>query len=189
MQGIKSRKFDSSNRLDCLESILYDWFMRLRELVRGLAIQSGRDDAELRKLIQERGKVYPAYLRYRELEEIISQKNERLSITSSLMLNAPVLKTKEGDAFAAFKRSRIVEEESESLLPEFKELSDFPLWKVIREIVRQTPEMQIISLEHTLKTFGVLVSRAAIESALETHKDEFNITRQGRKKFVALKGA
>lgn len=162
--------------------------MRLRELVRGLGIQSGRDDAELRKMIQERDRLYPAYLRYRELEEIISQKNERLSITFSLMLNAPILKAKEGDAFA-FKRSRIVEEESEALLPGFKELSDFPLWKVIREIVRQTPEMQIISLEHTLKTFGVTVSRAAIESALETHKDEFNITWQGRKKFVALKGA
>ncbi len=178
---------DSRESLDNLESVLYDFLVRLRDVIRGLGIQAGRDEADLRKMTQEREKLYSNYLRFRELEEGIGQKSERLSLLCALMLNAPQT-VKEGNAFD-LKRSHRVDEDSESPLVDLKAVSDFPLWRIIREIVRQTPEMQVISLEHTLKALSINVSRAAIESALETHNNVFDITWQGRKKFVALKGA
>jgi hypothetical protein len=64
-----------------------------------------------------------------------------------------------------------------------------PLWKLIREIVRQVPEIQVIDLENSLKQLRINPSRAAIESALETHRKEFRIVKRGREKFVSLKGA
>jgi len=61
------------------------------------------------------------------------------------------------------------------------------LWMAMREIVRQVPQIQVVELELLLRRLNRKVSRAAIESALETHKDVFHISRKGRQKFVALK--
>jgi hypothetical protein len=69
------------------------------------------------------------------------------------------------------------------------ELSKISLWRIIREIVRQTAEIRIFELEEHLKAFGVKTSRPAIESALATHSKEFKTTKRGREKFVSLRGA
>jgi hypothetical protein len=57
----------------------------------------------------------------------------------------------------------------------------------MREIVRQVPQIQVVELDILLRRLNWKVSRAAIESALETHKEAFRIIRKGRQKFVALK--
>jgi hypothetical protein len=61
------------------------------------------------------------------------------------------------------------------------------LWIAMREIVRQLPQIQVVELEMLLRRLNWKVSRAAIESALETHKDAFRVIRKRRQKFVALK--
>jgi hypothetical protein len=83
-------------------------------------------------------------------------------------------------------------EDEESIIPipaalEHLDVSRFALWKVIREIARQTSGIRIVELERALKAFGIESSRQAIESAIATHKKEFRITRQGREKYVALR--
>ena len=62
-----------------------------------------------------------------------------------------------------------------------------PLWKAIFAIVEVKPSIQVVELHHALESFGHRTSRSAIESALETHKDDFEIKRDGRRKYVSLK--
>ena len=69
------------------------------------------------------------------------------------------------------------------------DVSRFPLWKIIREIIRQVTEIRVYELEAHLRGFGVKTTRSAIESALLTHRKEFRIEKRGREKFVSLKGA
>lgn len=186
MQEENSRNIELRKNVDNLMSTLYDYLVRTREIIRGLAIQSSRDENSIRQMRKKCDVLYPAYLQYRELEEAINEKRERVRMVNSILLNVPQV-VKEGDAFAAPRR-RSLEEETNSDPVEIGDISEFSLWKIIREILRLVPKMQIVVLENNLKNLGISVSRAAIESALETHKTEFKITRQGRKKFVALKG-
>jgi hypothetical protein len=68
-----------------------------------------------------------------------------------------------------------------------KEKKNLSLWRVIREIVRQGVKVRIVQLYELLATIGHQASRQAIESALETHKRTFQITKSGREKFVSLR--
>jgi hypothetical protein len=45
-------------------------------------------------------------------------------------------------------------------------VDDIPLWQVVRAIVEQVLEIQVIELQHALEYFGKKTSRQAIESAL-----------------------
>jgi hypothetical protein len=63
------------------------------------------------------------------------------------------------------------------------------LWEVMVAIVEQKPGIQVIELQLALEHFGRKTSRQAIESALATHKNEFETKVRGREKFVSLKGA
>ena len=68
-------------------------------------------------------------------------------------------------------------------------VEDVPLWKLMREILRQVPEMQVVDLEHMLHVIGVKTNRPSVDSALETHKETFTVRKRGRDKFISLKGA
>lgn len=61
------------------------------------------------------------------------------------------------------------------------------LWRVIREITRQSVKIRIVQLQKVLTAIGYKVSRQAIESALATHKKTFRVSRNGRETFVSLK--
>ena len=64
-----------------------------------------------------------------------------------------------------------------------------PLWEIVAAILETTGELQVIELESILKFLEIETSRSAIESALKTHRDAFQIRASGRAKFVSLKGA
>ncbi|MGD0514509.1 MAG: hypothetical protein ABSA29_14525, partial [Terriglobales bacterium] len=64
--------------------------------------------------------------------------------------------------------------------------NEVPLWKMIREIVRQVEEIRIVELENVMSSLKIKASRQALESAIDAHKRTFKIRRSGREKFVAL---
>jgi len=64
-----------------------------------------------------------------------------------------------------------------------------PLWEIMVAVLEETGEIQVIELELLLNSLGIETSRSALESALKTHKNEFDIRGDRHGKFVSLKGA
>lgn len=133
------------------------------------------DANELVKLQKERKKLHGAFVRYGLLMERLKETEERLVATASLIQRDPYVDT-EGMKDYLAERGIQLERDIKSYL-----------WMAMREILRQVVEIQVVELEQLLNGLRMKVSRAAIESALETHKDVFRIIRRGRQKFIALK--
>ncbi len=163
---------------------------RFKDIVAGLARQTSRRSEELARDVDELNKLRDGYQRYRELAAQVESKERSVKLGYALLLNVPVRENPNGDSYADLDR---IEEEGESLGIAMSEkdldLSAFSLWRVIREVVRQTTKIRVFELEDHLKHFGLKASRPAIESALATHPNEFRIIKRGREKYVSLKGA
>jgi hypothetical protein len=169
-----------------MSQFMIDDMARLRDIVSGLSEQTMRKSAELAKERDELNKLRPDWQRFNELAKQIESKERMVKIGFGLLFGIP-LKVREGDAYESPDAS--FEQESEALALDVADLdlSKYPLWRVIREVVRQTAEVRVFELEAHLKSFGLSASRPAIESALSTHPKEFRLTKRGREKFVSLK--
>src|ERR1700683_209201 len=190
LHGSLISKNDKRNWLTNLISF-YSLFSvsRFKDIALGICQQTSRKCKELAKDREEMNSLREPYQRYRELSAAAESKERSIKIGFALMLNAP--DGSKSEAYAAAK-DRVFELFSDTELPldvSDIELSEISLWRIIREVVRQTVEIRVFELEEHLKAFGVKASRPAIESALATHPKEFKITKRGREKFVSLKGA
>jgi len=144
---------------------------RFKDIVLGIGQQTARKCNELNKDMEEVNNLRAAYQRYRELSAQVESKERSIKIGIALMVNAPVKDRPAGDtyvtaqdyAFKMFGNADLVVDEADI------DLSKISLWRIIREIVRQTVEVRVFELEGHLKGFGVKASRPAIESALATH--------------------
>jgi hypothetical protein len=160
---------------------------RFKDIVKGLTQQTSRECEELIKARDELNRLREPYQRFCDLSLQIKPKEERIKIGFALALNAAVKDNLNADYYPADQQEGM-ENAGVALDSNDVELTNFSLWRLIREIVRQTAEIRVFELESHLKSFGVVASRAAIESALATHSKEFKITKRGREKFVSLKG-
>ena len=161
---------------------------RFKDIVRGISEQTSRKCEELAKDMEEMNSLRPSYQRYKELTAKVESKERSIKIGFALMLNAPTKVNPKGDAM----QDRAVEDFSESDLvfdADEIDISKISLWRIIREVVRQTSEIRVFELEEHLQAFGIKASRPAIESALATHPKEFRTTKRGREKYISLKGA
>lgn len=187
-----STQYQLKNFIDFLDSNLYSLVVaKFREITKALAHQMSRQLDEFKASSAEMSKLQEAYLRYKQLFEGAKDAEDSLKITLSLLLSIPqkVRAREKVDQWTLPKESDNGQDESAYIPVRVEDLDDFPLWKVIREIVRQTPEMRVVEVEDFLRNFGVRTSRQAIESALETHRDVFSTNKRGREKYVSLKGA
>jgi hypothetical protein len=118
----------------------------------------------------------------------LKPQEESWRICTALVLNAPQKDNPIADA--RFEHEPPPEDDMDApyISAGDIDLTRYPLWKIIREIVRQAVDLRVYELQTHLKAFGIDTTRSAIESALLTHKEEFKITRHGREKFVSLKG-
>lgn len=164
---------------------------RLKDIVSGLGQQTSRKSEELARDLEELNNLRASWQRYHELSKQIESKERTIRIGYALLLSAPLKVNLKGNAYATEKgRQQEVEQEADNLAIDADDLdlSKFSLWRVIREVVRQTAEIRVYELEAHLKQFGLKkATRPAIESALATHPKEFRIVKRGREKFVALK--
>jgi DICT domain-containing protein len=186
----ESSRSDSTLVLYNADSYLYcDFVARFHKLADGLNQQISADTRELTELNRERERLRAAATRFQEIAEIARPKEERLGIALALMLNR--VEREDTKAVAHFDGS--YQPPSPEKMLTFPvvdtDLRSYPLWKVIREIVRHTGEVQIVKLERISQDFAFhkRVRRQSIESALAVHKRDFRITKRGREKFVALK--
>ena len=161
---------------------------RLKDIVRGLGEQTTKRHSELQASTDELNKLREAARQFKELEAIAKEKQESLIIGVTLLLNVPQKVNPEANAYAEHLLEDDLKNDMYFSYPvETMNLDDIPLWKIIREILRQTSEMRVYELENHLASFSVKASRSAIESALATHKKEFRIEKHNREKFVSLK--
>jgi hypothetical protein len=135
------------------------------------------DAKELEKIKKAMKRIRAAHHRYLNLLERAKLTEERVLAAASVLHRDPYSDT---DGMKEFLAERGVEIRQSA--PQKQNL-----WMAMREIVRQLPQIQVVELEMLLRCLNWKVSRAAIESALTTHKDVFHISRKGRQKFVALK--
>lgn len=183
-------KSDARNSLTDIESVLHSKRMaRFRDIVNGLYQQAQNDAKEIHAMNDQMNELRPSYLKYRELAEQVKEKEDRARIAATLIANTwedeRDLQSRDEHLARLCTDAGIPVQDNALSLEVYK----VPMWKLIREIVRQTPEIQIVELESAVREFGAKTSRQAIESALETHRKEFRIIKRGREKFVSLKGA
>jgi len=184
MHREKERKIDCRNNLTYVNSVYSMLAVRFKDIVFGISQQTSRKCEELAKDREELNQLRDGYQRYRELSAGVESKERSVKIGFALLLNA----SGKGDPATDSALERFSDAEL-SLNESDIDLSKISLWRIIREIVRQAVKVRVFELEEHLKAFGVRTSRAAVESALATHSKEFRITKNGREKYVSLKGA
>jgi len=163
---------------------------RLKDIVSGLQRQMERDCQELTKANEELSRLRDSYQRFLDLSAHVQAKEARAKIGIAMLAN---ISFREYDGEPETRRTRRHAELSENagivLGKDAFDLSRFALWRVIREIVRQTGAIRVFELEEHLKEFGIKARRPAVESAIATHPNEFAVRKHGREKYVSLKGA
>lgn len=143
--------------------------------------QLKQDQQEINHVFKELDKLHGVYLKYRSLEEKKRELRERIGYTLA-MLSFNQERGLDNTDFTDVALDADIEESAEELKKKL------PLWGAIVQVLRQKgSEMQIVNLHESLKWLGMGVTRQAIESALQTHRELFKITRRGREKFVSLK--
>ena len=163
---------------------------RLKDIVSGLHQQMNRDCAELAEANAELEKIRAAYQRFRDLSALVQAKEARVKIGAAMLTNISFREFDEkGEIVQRRAGIEIPDEAGIIFEKDSLKLTNFSLWRIIREIVRQTAEIRVYELEKHLRDFGLKVTRAAVESAITTHPREFSTRKHGREKYVSLKGA
>ncbi len=168
----------------------YGEFMaRFLKLAASLSKQIGEDARSLSALNEEMDGLRDFAARFRELEDVARTKEERLEIALALMMNRKERDDVKASAeFGQQSEPDLADVESIPVSADRLKLSLYPLWKILREILRQTGQIQVFKLERMLKDFRMKrTRRQSIESALRTHPREFQTVKRGREKYVFLK--
>jgi hypothetical protein len=153
---------------------------RYKDILSGLAQQAGIETDAMQTIQDEMVELRPKYQRYRELTEELKIRQERARIAAGLFTAA---KGVDGEVFL-----ELFGKLDSAGLGDVAVSDEVPLWKILREVLRQVPEMQVIDLEFALKDLGVKTTRQAIDSAVAAHSKVFSARKEGREKFISLKG-
>ena len=152
---------------------------RFPDVVDGLGKQTLADVEEVRRTGGELKDLRSAYQRYRDLAAHLDSRIERIRIVLGLLAGQQDWHI--GEAFG------VLDEAGATLENPADIREDTPLWKMVREVVRQVEELRIVELEDIMKNLKVKTSRQAIEAAIDAHKRTFQIRRSGREKYVSLR--
>lgn len=152
---------------------------RVPDIVDGLVKQRLSDAEDIKKTGEQLSELRSRYQRYRDLSEHLESRIERVKIGMALL--AKQEEEVVADAFEFLNDLGIDLELPADMRDEI------PLWKMIREIVRQTEELRIVELVNIMESLKVKTSRQAMEAAIDAHRRTFHIRRSGREKFVSLR--
>jgi hypothetical protein len=142
----------------------------------------------IRAIRREMDELASPHLRYMDLEEDLAK---RLHSTSSLLglfgsdgvaETKKLVETINSDDLACLEETLKERRSPQELREELR------IWRAVREYVRMAGESSVVDIQEFLEWIGVKnVTRQAIESALRQHKENFEITRRGHERYVALK--
>lgn len=169
---------DTRNVLTYLESILHTPDVaRASDITASIRQRLSADSKRLDSVYKEMNKLRRAYQRFRELT--IEEKTIRERQLRALALVGPGL----GEATVADLTADDIATLSVSKLRD-----KTALWELIAELLEHIGETRIYELQTMLTQFDIRPTRQAIESAIETHKDVFDVRKEEREKYVSLKG-
>jgi hypothetical protein len=153
---------------------------RHQDMLRALKAQLDSDLESLKSVQDDQAKTRAAYLRFLDLEKQRQVLRERAEATACLLVPGAEAEGMDSDFLEELGDAGI------TIPANWRE--KIPTWRILMEVVRQFPKMQIVELVRTLNDLGLIgISRQGVESALNTHSSKFRITRKGREKFVSLK--
>ena len=142
----------------------------------------------IRSTRQEMETLASAHLRYLDLEEDLAK---HLHSSSSLLgLFGPdhMAETKKLAAMMKNDDLSCLEETLKQRRSPEELRAELTLWRAVREYVRLAGESSVGDIQQFLDWIGIKnVTRQAIESALRQHRAEFELTKRGRERYVALK--
>lgn len=153
--------------------------VRLADIERALRQQFSEDAKQLKLNHEKQNKLRPMVMQFRDLEKDEKARSTRMR---------RIIATLGPDEFETLDKSMRAGKDVSKTIGTVT-TDDLPLWEVMAAIVEQKPGIQVIELQLALEHFGRKTSRQAIESALATHRNEFETKIRGREKFVSLKGA
>jgi hypothetical protein len=136
------------------------------------------DSKRLDSVYKEMKKLRRAYQRFRELiieERTIRERQLRALALVGPDLDQATIANLTADDIATVNVSELRDKTS--------------LWELIAEVLEHAGETRIYELQMMLAQFEIRPTRQAIESAIETHKDVFDVRKEEREKYVSLKGA
>ena len=170
---------DTRNVLTYLASLLHTPpVARASDITESIRQRLSADSKRLDSVYKEMNKLRRAYQRFRELtieEKMIRERQLRALALIGPQLGEETIANLTADDIATIK---------------FSQLRDkTPLWELIAEVLEHIGETRIFELQMMLTQFDIRPTRQAIESAIETHKDVFDVRKEEREKYVSLKGA
>ena len=170
------RNSDTRTTIDTLAEKLHNAsVIKTSHIVKALEQQACTDAFKLRTIREEQDKLRRQWMEFRDLEEQAKRREERLQRTLGLIGNhksdglKTVLDDERLDGFI-------------TPLP-----NDLALWEAIVTVLEQVEEIQLYELQEVLVELGKKVSRQAMESAINTHRESFETKTRGRERFVSLK--
>src|ERR1700677_3329895 len=125
---------------------------RFKDIVSGLAQHTSRKSAELARDLEEMNTLRASWQRYQELSKQVESKERTIKIGYALLFNAPLKVNAKGDAYSGPDREFAGDSERLGINPVDLDLGEFSLWRVIREVVRQTAEIRVFELEAHLRS-------------------------------------
>lgn len=137
------------------------------------------DSRELSEVLDKQNALRPNYRKYLDLEA------RRLDLERRIQRTIVARGT---DVFEDIKSGRNGGDSSKKTVGVVVD-HDLPLWQVMVAVLEQYGELQAIELQRALEYLDHGTSRSAIESALKTHRDVFQVRESGRYRFVSLRGA
>lgn len=148
--------------------------VRVSDISKALQQQANADVKRLKQIDREQAKIREQYIRYRDLESERKSKEERIRRAVALV----------GENYQTLRDVT----DKETTFGEFVvSVGDLTLWEAMLAVLEQVSEMQVYELRHVLEQLGKKVSHQAIQSAVMTHRDKFELKARGREKFLSLK--
>src|SRR5437867_1245737 len=127
-------------------------------------------DSDVKRLIEvnkKMGRIRDKYLEYKELDAQAKQLDER--VRSQIGAFGNILKDADIEKLSL---------DAGITTTAVEEMKDTPLWKMVREIVRQVTEIRVMELEQVITNFGHPITRQAMESAIKTHAAIFRVMKR-----------
>lgn len=146
------------------------------DIKKALVHQHAIDAAQIKKNSASMARRFEAWQRYNDLRE------ENRSLEERMIRVVAAIGEEEFTTHKATGKSSLRQSQEVAVVT-----GDAPLWKAIWAIVKVKPGIQIVELQFVLESLGHKTSRSAIESALATHRDAFEIRNEGRRKYVSLR--
>jgi hypothetical protein len=161
--------------IDILVSLLHSGVVaNLSEIQRLFVDQLLTESAHLRRLSERESFLRSSIKEYREVLDEMSLRRRRRNQLAALV------------GFDKLKKQKGIDPETLKQLEE--SVTRVALWPAIGLILEQRQEMRIVELHQELQKLGFKVSRQAVESAIDYHKETFQTrATEKRERFVSLR--